>query len=148
MRGTNILQKTELELSIYVAIVNGYRKNCVASLSEPRIDLDWHPARAPDARGLSNIPRYCPPPPPPTPNLLLIKIFLNISDDLRITNLIKYQGQYHLFVNTLRPRWNVQHFEDDIFKRIFLKENVLVPIKISLRFVAGAQLTIFHDWLR
>ena len=26
--------------------------------------------------------------------------------------------------NTLRPRRNEQHFEDDIFKRIFFNENV------------------------
>ena len=29
-----------------------------------------------------------------------------------------------LFINTLRPRENGQHFADDIFKRIFFNENV------------------------
>ena len=38
-------------------------------------------------------------------------------------------------VNTLRPRQNGRHFADDIFKCIFLNENVLIPIKISLKFV-------------
>ena len=38
-------------------------------------------------------------------------------------------------VNTLRPRWNGQHFADDIFKRIFFNENVWISIKISLTFV-------------
>ena len=38
-------------------------------------------------------------------------------------------------VNTLRPRHNGRHFEDDIFKCIFLNENVWIPIKISLKFV-------------
>ena len=38
-------------------------------------------------------------------------------------------------VNTLRPRQNGRHFADDIFKRIFLNENILIPIKISLTFV-------------
>ena len=38
-------------------------------------------------------------------------------------------------VNTLRPRQNGRHFADDIFKRIFLNENILIPIKISLKFV-------------
>ena len=37
--------------------------------------------------------------------------------------------------NTLRPRQNGRHFADDIFKRIFLSENILIPIKISLKFV-------------
>ena len=41
---------------------------------------------------------------------------------------------YHL-VNTLRPRQNWRHFADDIFKCIFLNENVWIPIKISLKFV-------------
>ena len=38
-------------------------------------------------------------------------------------------------INTLRPRHNGRHFTDDIFKCIFLNENVLIPIKISLKFV-------------
>ena len=40
----------------------------------------------------------------------------------------------HVF-NTLRPRQNGRHFADDIFKCIFLNENVWIPIKISLKFV-------------
>ena len=40
-----------------------------------------------------------------------------------------------LTVNTLRPRQNGRHFADDIFKCIFLNENVWIPIKISLKFV-------------
>ena len=39
------------------------------------------------------------------------------------------------WTNTLRPRWNEQHFADDIFKRIFFNENVWISIKISLKFV-------------
>ena len=38
-------------------------------------------------------------------------------------------------VNTLRPRQDSRHFADDIFKCIFLNENVWIPIKISLKFV-------------
>ena len=38
-------------------------------------------------------------------------------------------------VNTLRPRQNGRHFPDDIFKCIFLNENVWITIKISLKFV-------------
>ena len=43
--------------------------------------------------------------------------------------------QYLLFINTLRPRQNRRHFADDIFKCIFLNENVWILIKISLKFV-------------
>ena len=38
-------------------------------------------------------------------------------------------------VNTLKPRQNGRHFADDIFKCIFLNENVWIPIKISMKFV-------------
>ena len=37
-------------------------------------------------------------------------------------------------INTLRPRRNRRHFADDIFKCILLNENVLISIKISLKF--------------
>ena len=37
--------------------------------------------------------------------------------------------------NTLRPRQNGRHTADDIFKRIFLNENIWIPIKIPLKFV-------------
>ena len=40
-----------------------------------------------------------------------------------------------LLVDSLRPRQNGRHFADDIFKCIFLNENVWIPIKISLKFV-------------
>ena len=39
-----------------------------------------------------------------------------------------------IYVNTLKPRRNEQHFADDIFKRIFFNENVWITIKISLKF--------------
>ena len=32
--------------------------------------------------------------------------------------------------NTLMPRQNGRHFPDDIFKRIFLNQNVRIPINI------------------
>ena len=38
-------------------------------------------------------------------------------------------------VNTLRPWQNGRHFPDNIFKCIFLNENIWVTIKISLKFV-------------
>ena len=37
--------------------------------------------------------------------------------------------------NTLWPRQNGRHFPDDIFKYIFLNENIWISIKISLKFV-------------
>ena len=38
-------------------------------------------------------------------------------------------------LNSLRPRRNGRYNADDIFKCIFLKENVWIPTKISLKFV-------------
>ena len=38
-------------------------------------------------------------------------------------------------INTLRPRQNDRHFPDDIFKWIFVNENVWILIQISLKFV-------------
>ena len=40
-----------------------------------------------------------------------------------------------LWFNTLRPRQNGRHFPGDIFKCIFLNENVWISIKNSLKFV-------------
>ena len=37
--------------------------------------------------------------------------------------------------NTLRPRQNGRRFADDVFKCIFLNENVWILLKISLKFV-------------
>ena len=37
--------------------------------------------------------------------------------------------------NSLRPRQNGRQFPDDIFKCIFMSENVIISIKISLKFV-------------
>ena len=39
------------------------------------------------------------------------------------------------WLNSLRPRRNGRYNADDIFKCIFLKENVCIPTKISLKFV-------------
>ena len=38
-------------------------------------------------------------------------------------------------INTLRLRENGRHFSDYIFKCIFLNENILLLLKISLKFV-------------
>ena len=41
----------------------------------------------------------------------------------------------HNELNTLRPRQNGRRYPDDIFKWIFLNENVWISINISLKFV-------------
>ena len=38
-------------------------------------------------------------------------------------------------ISSLRPRQNGRHFADDVFKCIFLNENVWISLKISLKFV-------------
>ena len=49
--------------------------------------------------------------------------------------LLEYSGFSITRVNTLRPRQNERHLPDDIFKCIFLNENVSILIKISQKFV-------------
>ena len=43
-------------------------------------------------------------------------------------------------LNTLRPRQNGQHFPDDIFKCIFLNENISISINISLKLAHKGQI--------
>ena len=45
------------------------------------------------------------------------------------------KGLFYDFFNSLRPRLNERYNADDIFNCIFLKENVWIPTKISLKFV-------------
>ena len=44
----------------------------------------------------------------------------------------RYGNAYR--INTLGPRQNSRHFPDNIYKCIFLNENVWISIKISLKF--------------
>ena len=44
-------------------------------------------------------------------------------------------NMYNFSVNTLRLRQNCRHFADDIFKCIFLNENVWISLQIWLKFV-------------
>ena len=48
---------------------------------------------------------------------------------------IVWQYWHLMMLSTLRQRQNVRHFPDDIFKCIFLNENVWILIEISLKFV-------------
>ena len=45
-----------------------------------------------------------------------------------------------IWVNILRPRQNGRRFAEDTFKRIFLDENVMIFIKISLKFVPNVRI--------
>ena len=53
-----------------------------------------------------------------------------------------------LDINTLGLKQNNRHIVDNIFKCIFLNENVWLSIEISLTFVPREQLTILHHWFR
>ena len=59
---------------------------------------------------------------------MLTKMSLSHNESIVIITVISH-------LNTLRPRQDGRHFPDDIFKCIFLNENVWIPIKISLKFV-------------
>ena len=48
---------------------------------------------------------------------------------------MKQVGLIDLTLNTLKLRQNGCHFPDDIFKCIFLNENMWISIKIPLKFV-------------
>ena len=50
--------------------------------------------------------------------------------------------------NTLRPRQNRRHFANDIFKGIFLNENVWISIKISLKFVPKGPINNIPAWVQ
>ena len=47
---------------------------------------------------------------------------------------------------TLRPTHNDRHFADDMFKCIFLNENIWIPIMISLKFVPKGQFDNIQHW--
>ena len=53
---------------------------------------------------------------------------------------IQYGSRDHEFIDTLRPRQYCRPLADDISKCIFLNENVLISIKISLKFVPNGQI--------
>ena len=48
---------------------------------------------------------------------------------------LSFLSSHSNLFNTLRPTQNGRHFPDDIFKWIFLKENVWISINISLKFL-------------
>ena len=48
--------------------------------------------------------------------------------------------ELNVYINTLKPRQSGRHFPDDIFKCIFVNENLWISIKISLKFVPKCQI--------
>ena len=72
-----------------------------------------------------------------TPSLVQIMTWhwtcdTSLSEPMRVYWCIHTWPQW---VNTLRPRQDGRHYPDDIFKCIFLNENVWISIEISLKFV-------------
>ena len=55
---------------------------------------------------------------------------------LSILLLIVYEYRFSVVINSSLPGQNVRHNADDIFKCIFLNENLCISIEISLKFVA------------
>ena len=52
------------------------------------------------------------------------------------TDVLNHSLDVESLLNKLRARQNGRHFADDIFKCIFLNENVWISIKIPLKFVS------------
>ena len=67
-------------------------------------------------------------------NLECIEI-LCLCDYCSTTKMPSTNETHYDTFNTLRPRQHGRHFADDTCTRIFLNENVIISIKISLKFV-------------
>ena len=57
--------------------------------------------------------------------------------------MVSSQQSTRLHFNTFRPIQNVRHFPDDIFKCIFLNENVWISLKISFNFAPMVRINNF-----
>ena len=65
-----------------------------------------------------------------------VSFALNLWQVLRAQHIPLPDGcEWVIKFNTFRTRQNGRHFADDMFKCIFLNENVWIPIEISLKFV-------------
>ena len=75
------------------------------------------------------------------PNIFIFVWFLRYCPEISVSSVAMESALLNIWYvliwifNTLRPRRDGRHFPDDIFKRIFLNENVWILIKISLKFV-------------
>ena len=67
----------------------------------------------------------------------MAKLFVKWTPDNNLKKKKKKRSNdnWHFTFNTLRPRQNGRRFPDDIFKCIFIDENIWVSIKVSLKFV-------------
>ena len=63
-------------------------------------------------------------------------------------SLIPYGVTRLQWVNMLRPRQNGRYFADDVFKCIFLNENVWILLKISLKFVPKIPINNIPVWVK
>ena len=113
-------------------------------ISKCRLRNDGHFCNTPD------LPRSCTKP-PMSCNILCIFMPTEIHtghrlyptiDEFPVDSLQEAMRRRHIawgylpsILNTLRLRQNGSHFADNIFKCIFLNENVWIPIKIALKFV-------------
>ena len=70
---------------------------------------------------------------PPAKWTNAIWCFISVVITWELLRNLWYYDHSRCCVNTLRPRKDAHHFADDIF--IFLNENVLISVKISLKFV-------------
>ena len=68
------------------------------------------------------------------PLFLWVYIMIDAINVVAPTFYYKHTSPF-LHVNTLRPKQNGRHFADEILKCTFLKENVWIPIQISLKFI-------------
>ena len=111
-----------------VAVVGAVRLNHVIHLSHGDV-MTW-----------KRFPHYWPSP-VDSPHEGLVMWSFDFSFDASLIKLMNKQlrsrwtGVSWDSLNTLRPRQNGRHFPDDIFKCIFLNDDVLISITISLKFV-------------
>ena len=76
------------------------------------------------------------------------RVYFNTNISFRSENVARGFHSHLIvsFSSTLRPRQDSRHFADDIFKCIFLNENVSISITISLLFILDVP--IDNHWQR
>ena len=67
-------------------------------------------------------------------------IILSQQSEIQFNRVLMLWDALYYKLNTLRPRQNCRHFADDIFKCIFLNENVLISLKVQLKFVPNVRI--------
>ena len=71
-----------------------------------------------------------------------------LSEQIMVSLLTHKCITWPQWVNTLRPRQNCHHFVHNIFKCIFLKENVWISLRMLWSLFLGFELTILQHWFR